>query len=129
MAVPLIFQWSRKAPTPRAIPADQMSAPEQADEEGPDKENPILDEEKKHALSPSKDKLHKKLEKQRKKIKNLQQQVRQEKKKIKSLMQIIDDMKSSGLLDADITAILKESFSSLTCEIIMNHFKNKDRAS
>ena len=69
-----------------------------------------------------------KVEEQRKKIKNLQQQVRREKKKTKTLEELIDDMKIQGLLNSDISAKLKESFSGLTYEIILNHFKNKDRS-
>ena len=124
MAVPSIFTWSRKAPAQRNVPED-----EQAQKDAVNEERKSLSSKEKRALSPSKEDLSRKVDEQKKKIKNLQQKVRREKKKTKTLLQLIDDMKSTGLLNADITTTLKESFSGLTREIITNHFQNKDRAS
>ena len=109
-AVPTLFTWSRKTPVNRSAKADEKPPAEKRDR------------------SPSKDELKAQVDEQKKKIKSLQQKVRREKKKNKSLSDIIDDMKSQGLLNSDTSAILKESFSGLSSEIIMNHFKNKDKS-
>ena len=58
----------------------------------------VKDEEnRKRSLSPSKEELKIKVEDQKKKIKNLQQQMLRENKKAKTLAEVIHDIKSTAL--------------------------------
>ena len=112
-AIPSIFAWSRKLPTQRVAEAPEIEKDEK-EETVNDDEKTLVQRKRDH--SPSKDELKTKVEEQKKKIKNLQQQLRREKKKAKTLAEVIDDIKSKGLLQPDISDVLKETFSGLSCE-------------
>ena len=68
-----------------------------------------------------------KLEEQRRKIKVLQQKVRRRDAKIQNLQDLITDLKEKGLLRPNVSDLLSESFSGLSCELIKNHFSNQDK--
>ena len=117
-AVPSIFKWSRKPPAKRTTSSDEKSLPssvmastskqaEQTCIQGEEKSAELTESKNKRDRSPSKDELKLKVEEQKKKIKNLQQQVRREKKKTKTLAGIIDDLKTQGLVNADTCACVR----------------------
>ena len=110
-AVPSIFEWSRKTTGRKEPVAD---------------EKPV-DLKKKRDSSPTKDELKQTNDALRKKVKTLQQTVRREKVKTKTLTGIIKELKDEGFIEKDVSELLKEKFSGLSYEIILNHFNNKDR--
>ena len=85
-------------------------------------------------VSPTKEELREiiktkdaKIEKQKSKIKVLQQKVRRKTAKIQNLQELISDMKEKGLLRPSVSDFLTESFSGLSCDLIRNHFTNQSK--
>ena len=112
-AIPSIFDWTRKLPADRTSPNDEQSPP---------------DIRNKRDISPSKDELKHQVVEQKKKIKTFQQKLRRQTKKAKSLSDVIDELKSQGLMKDDACETLRESFSGLSYDILANHFSNKDKS-
>ena len=77
--------------------------------------------------SPSKQQLKNIIAEKDKNIKILKQKIRRKETKIKSLSQLVDELKKKKLVSEVAAEQLEEAFSGVSSDIIVNHFKNKDR--
>ena len=78
-------------------------------------------------ISPSKEDLISLVKLQQVKIKSLQQKVRRKQNKIKSLKDCIDTLSNDKLVSPAVADQLKETFSGLTSDLILNHFNNQHK--
>ena len=69
------------------------------------------------------------LEKQKGKIKVLQQKVRRLSAKVETIQKLFSDLQRKNLLRPNVSVALENLFSRISGRIIMNHFNNKDKSS
>ena len=125
-AVPTIFDFpssshtvvgvKRKPPRKRCLEEPSLNSAEQSSSGKVVKKSPTEEE------------LLSNMEKQRRKIRSLQHKVRRYDSKVNTLQGILDDLKSRNLLRDSHLETLENSFSGLSADIIINHFKNQERS-
>ena len=135
-AIPSLFSYAvastpRKRPPPKDRSFDaNSSAPSSSSSCGSSFNLSFINEEpcqKKVKMSPTKDKLKEIVAKQKRKIKTLKQALSRQRAKFKNLEDMYDELVKKELLHHNFAKQLQRQFPDMSCDIISNHFVNKDK--